>query len=442
MRFAQCPGRGLRRYDQHSATANKLSATFVGLDEGVSPSSALSALKRASAYMGIPLRVIATVDLLFAWTKPQDWRAGALPVVWPSNEMLGQKLGVGVRQVQKLLNQAQALGLISFLDSPNGHRGGRRREDGSIAWGYGILLAPIGTRHAEFVGRSERGAADDARIIVLRKRLAAARRKIRSIAQAAIDAEIGSLGSDADLALALMAIDQMRGVRDTSLLASCAQQIEERAEALEARFASALALNSDPSDSQNSSCVPVFQGVHSTTTNELQSAKADTSRSLAITSGWTSVSPDEAHRGLVDDNLEKYGVTPELIAAVAPDLCAAKTDAPQKWSELTATAERLAGQSGISRHALRDAVRVMGERGATASVFAAIQKYRMGDVRRPGAYLRGMTAKACIGELDLGRTYHALKDATRTAAVKGLADGSEAMALGNLVAQLVRQSRA
>ena len=126
MAAVHSPGRGLRRFDEHAAKATKLVDDFRGLDTGMAPSHALAALKRAAPYMDVPLRVVSVIDLLFAWTKPQDWQSGRIPVVWPSNDLLAQKLGVTVRQVQKLLKQAQAFGLIGFVDSPNGHRGGRR----------------------------------------------------------------------------------------------------------------------------------------------------------------------------------------------------------------------------------------------------------------------------------------------------------------------------
>ena len=35
-----------------------------------------------------------------------------------------------------------------------------------------------------------------------------------------------------------------------------------------------------------------------------------------------------------------------------------------------------------------------------------------GEVRRPGAYLRGMSDKALSGALHLGKTYHGLREAS------------------------------
>jgi replication initiation protein RepC len=443
MHHAHHPGRGLRRYDERTVIASKLTDTFRGLDKMVSPSNALSALKRAAPYMAIPLRVVALVDLLFAWTKPQDWQGGdSLPVVWPSNELLGQKLGVGVRQVQKLLNQAQALGLVSFLDSPNGHRGGRRSDGGKIVWGYGIVLAPVGTRYAEFLERAARGIAEDQVITVLRKRLASARRKIRGMAQTLLDGGHVEPKADETLALALMATDQMRGVRDTGLLTSCVRQIEDAASVLAERLQVVLTPNCEASRDVGSSWSDALPDAHSTTTNHLQSAKADTSRGLARESSKpVGVGPDADTA--VHADLDKHGVTPGFMIDVAPDLCHELLGHDRSWGELTAVAERAANQSGISQSAFREAIRVMGSRGATASVFATVQKYRTGEVRRPGAYLRGMTAKAMTGDLNLGRTLHGLKDSSRLTAMKGLADESGATAIGTLISGLMdRTARA
>jgi len=440
MAAAQNPGRGLRRFDEHAARATKLVEGFRGLERGMAPSNALAALKRAAPYMAVPLRVISVIDLLFAWTKPQDWQAGRLPVVWPSNDLLAQKLGVTVRQVQKLLKQAQAYGLVSFADSPNGHRGGRRSADGFITWGYGIVLAPIGTRIEEFTARAAKGAAEDTAVTVLRKRLAAARRHIRTLAQTAFDADLHHLKADDELAVVLMATDQMRRVRDQRLLTACVEQIEERARKLAERLSAEIVEPKTLHPHENSSSSDASDAIHSTTTTELQSAKADTSRSLAINCSKDGNAPLLQPRTPIDEDLEKHGIDPGFIITMAPELCSGLLYRDRSWGEMVAAAERLAGQSGISKHVFREACRVMGPRGAAASVIATIQKYRRGDVQRPGAYLHGMNSKAERGELNLGRTLHGLKDASRTVAMRGLSDGTDATPIGSLMARLVGRS--
>lgn len=439
MSRAYHPGKGLRRFDEQAAAAWKLVDGFRGLDPGVTPSMALSALKRAAPYMGIDMRVVAIVDLLFAWSRPDDWKPGALPVVWPSNEMLALLLGKSVRQVQNLLNKAQALGLISFKDSPNGHRGGRRGPDNAIIWAYGVVLAPIGTRLEEFTRRAARAAAENAALAVLRKRLSAARRQISTLAQKAFDEQLTHLKADEDLALARMAAEQMRKVRDPALLGSCVEQIEDRARRLADAVSMAIIQPGNLSEIRNPSCSDATGFTDSTTTKHLPSAHADTGRSFAKESSEKRTATAAAVGSVVDGDLEKHGVTPAFILAASPDLCPGIASGDPSWGELVGSAERLAAQSGISKHAFHEAIRIMGERGAAASVFAAVQKHRRGEVRRPGAYLRGMTRKADAGELNLGRTLHGLKAAGRSAAMQAMADGSDPAPIGSLVSAVLRR---
>ena len=66
--------------------------------------------------------------------------------------------------------------------------------------------------------------------------------------------------------------------------------------------------------------------------------------------------------------LEKHGVDPEFMMSIAPELCSGLLHHDGSWGEVVATAERLAGQSGISNHAFKEACRIMGQRGAAARV--------------------------------------------------------------------------
>ena len=126
-----------------------------------------------------------------------------------------------------------------------------------------------------------KGAAEDAALTVLRKRLAAARRNIRALAQTASDADLHDLKAGDDLALALMATDQMRCVRDAGLLTACVEQIEERARRLAGAVSAKIAVPNTGSDQDDSSCWDGPEDIHSTNTKQLQSAKADTGSSLA-----------------------------------------------------------------------------------------------------------------------------------------------------------------
>lgn len=442
MTYAYHPGAGFRRFDSAAAEAEQFAQAFRGLPEGTSPGHALAAFKRAAAYLAVPPSVVQLVDVLFAWTKPEDWRSASSPIVWPRNDKLARKLGLKVRQVQNLLDRAIALRLISHKDSPNGNRGGVRGPDGTIKWAYGIVLSPIGARIDEFKAIAERGAREDEEIDALRRRLAAARRRTASLAQAALDGMIEGTGADEELALAQSASRQMRQVRDIQLLTGCVEQIEERSRGLEGRLAFAFsereALN-HPLETNNSASSDEKECTPSTTTNQPQPAKAVTRSGLAERSSGSYDVRSALPQSEVEEDLEKHGVDPDFIESVVPELCGSLALERRGWGEIIHLAERLADQHHIHRHAWHEACRIMGQRGAAASVIATVRKYQAGEVERPGAYLRGMSGRAAKGELNLGRTFHGLKDVSNAGSMRVMQAGGDPRSFGQLARAVSRQ---
>jgi replication initiation protein RepC len=422
MAHAIFPGAGFRRFDAHAAAAETLASQFKGLPEGCQPAHALAALKRAAPYMRLPPSAMQLIDLLFAWTRPQDWEAGETPIVWPRNEKLARKLGIGIRQVQNHLDRALRLGLIAHRDSPNGHRGGFRGEDGRIKWAYGIVLSPIGTRMPEFIAVAKRGEAEDARRELLKKRIVAARRRISSLTQALVDNGFEEHITD-DLEFAKTAAVEMRSVRCVIALLDCADALETRSAALEARVKPLLATASlAPSLVVADDIAPTddLSYMHSTTTTQPLSAKAITSSGCPGGSSGDGRANSDGSGTSVEADLSQHGIDPSFIAAVTPDVCALLGFEQPGWGQLINLADRLVERNGIHRQAWKEACRLMGERGAAASVIATVHKFMAGDVHGPGAYLRGMNQRAARGELNLGRTFHGFKQNTSHPPVRGM----------------------
>lgn len=437
------PGAGFRRFDGSAAEAARLATEFRGLPDAQGHGQALASFKRAAAYLNVPPSVVQLIDVMFSWTKPEDWRPGATPIVWPRNEKLARALGLQVRQVQNLLDRAISLRLISHRDSPNGHRGGVRGADGQIKWAYGIVLSPIGTRMEEFQDIAERGAREDERIDGLKKRLSAARRRTSSLAQTVIDHAITGTKADEELELALSATRQMRNVRDVELLTGCVEQIETRGRALEAIVTEALRqLDTDNGvyDSYDIAPRDANYCVHSTTTNQPQTAKAVTGNGLAERSSRNGVEGIAPPQTGVEEDLDKHGVDPSFIESVTPELCHTFRFEKREWGDVINLAERLVEQNSIHRHAWHEACRLMGQRGAAASVIATVYKYQAGEVRRPGAYLRGMSERASRGELHLGRTFHGLKDTRRSVTMRAMHDGNDPSSIGEIARRALSRS--
>ena len=182
---------GCRRLTAAHVQVQAIAERFEGLPEGVSKGQALAAFKQAAQPLGISPRLRDAIDVLFAFSAPQDWQPGARPIVWPSNRKLETTLGLARRQVQNVLNALIRANLMTPVDSPTGRRWGHRdAKTGKIVEAYGFDLSPIGLRHAEFVAVAERAAAEERERAALRRRLTIARKAIQQIAETAIEHQL------------------------------------------------------------------------------------------------------------------------------------------------------------------------------------------------------------------------------------------------------------
>src|SRR5512132_3501152 len=182
---------GCRRLTPAHVQVQVLAERFEGLPEGVSKGQALAALKQAARPLGISSRLRDAIDVLFAFSEPQDWQPGARPIVWPSNRKLETALGLARRQVQNVLSALIRAHLITPVDSPTGRRWGHRdAKTGKIIEAYGFDLSPIGQRHDEFVAAEERATAEERQQAALRRRLTIARKAIQQIAETAIEHQL------------------------------------------------------------------------------------------------------------------------------------------------------------------------------------------------------------------------------------------------------------
>lgn len=409
---------GYRRYDIHFAAAQATADGFTGLGAAPSPSHALAAFKRAARAIGASGRLVELIDLLFAWTKPQDWADGQTPIVWPKNETLAEALGLEVRQVQNLLRRAVELRLISHRDSPNGHRGGTRDAQGQIRWAYGIDLRPIGTRMGEFRQLAEAAALEARQRDELRRRLTIARKAIAQIAQTALECGLADLDWLEEADTARLAAEHARGLKSLERLTRVVEDLEVRMRRVKAAFIGAMAdleaagvTGENPSRSVDSTPTDAADCMDYTTTTDLLSAqKAELRNRFRGEGSDLEVSPAPRPPSPVEADLERYGIDVDFIGAVCREVCWELDYGRRSWGDLVAIAERRAAEVFINDHTWREACRIMGRRGAAAAVIATIHKERAGLVQSPGAYLRGMTQRATIGELQLGRTFHGLRE--------------------------------
>ncbi|MES3093421.1 plasmid replication protein RepC [Sphingomonas aerolata] len=437
---AFAPGAGHRRLDERTASTERLADSYSGLPANISHRHVLTAFKRAAPYIGIPPRLVHAIDTLMSWSREIDWREGQRPIVFPSNEKLSQKLGVGVRQLQKLLNSATRWGLVAHRDSANGKRTGARGKDGRLIYAYGIDLSPLGVRYEELVRIAEEGTKADLRIEVMRKRLTAARRRIRSLAQLVIDEAMPDVDATGIIEIAQLATQQMRKVRDERLLQECVEALEGHAVALGESIRLGLDVATKTPEPRKESSLGVKKDTHYTTTKQPPIAKATDRSGLAKKSSVCGYDVrNNEPQSDVEADLAHHGVDPSFIAAVVPEFVSYPPD-QMTWGIVIRDAERLIAQTAIPANVWHEACRLMGQKGAAASVFATAHKHVRGDVDRPGAYLRGMNKNAASGKLNLGRTFHGLKDHAKRQPVRSLSSGTDPRSVGQLLAMALRSA--
>lgn len=117
---------------------------FAGLEEGADRYGLLLRVKRVGKLAGFTPRMIQLLDYYIAYTRDVDWEEGSRPIVYQSLSRTALDLAVSERQVQKLEASLFHVGAITWNDSGNHKRYGRRcPETQRIVYAYGVDLTPL-----------------------------------------------------------------------------------------------------------------------------------------------------------------------------------------------------------------------------------------------------------------------------------------------------------
>jgi replication initiation protein RepC len=389
---------GCRRLSPVHIQVQAIAERFQGLPDAVSKGQALAAFKQAARPLGLSPRLRDAIDVLFAFSPPQDWQPGARPIVWPSNRKLETTLGLGRRQVQNLLNALIRAKLITPVDSPTGRRWGQRdAKTGKIVEAYGFDLSPIGLRHDEFVAVAAGAAAEERVRAALRRRLTIARKAIQQIAEAALEHQLADRDWRYWLAEALTLVLTIGDDLPLESLRAVIGELEQRRDDGEAALRAAF-------DSQQIapagaiSCTPI------TTTSQPKADKSATCNTDSEKSG-SGQGDSPTSRGPVSLEHSQHTlpvVTPKFVLHISPQLKPYLFTISPSWADIVEAADGLRQQLGISRPAWIDACQTIGRYQAATAVAVIAAKGEA--IRSPGGYLRGMTGRARNGELHLSNS--------------------------------------
>jgi replication initiation protein RepC len=405
--FAHAPT-GFRRMTPGLLKADRSAEGFAGLPQGVdTPGQLLAALKAAAPRLGISPRLVHAVDWLFCFTHPQDWEAGARPIVWPSARMHQQALGLSPSQAKAITRSLIELGLVTMKDSPNGKRYGKRDPKGRIIEAYGFDLSLVAARYAEFVRLAEEAKAERAALGRLRRRATIARKAIVQILETA--AEYGFRGEEwqalvretGDLVRAL------KGVERVDEMETGVKSLERRQQAARERIEALLGtVETDPKEPENRP--------HLYNYNLTPNPKKDTVNAAKRCSGDEANAPPHHPASGQPKRPEKgmvYGIVPDELPRLAPKLRPYLRRPNPTWPDLVDAADWLRHDLGVSKSLWGNACLTMGRE--LAAIALAIVSTKVPDYFKssPGGYFYGMVARHIAGELHLERTVWALRRA-------------------------------
>lgn len=396
---------GQRRLAPEALPIKAQADRFGGLPEGLSLGQTLAAFKRAAASLGLSA-VRDLVDQLMAFSQAHDWQRGSRPIVWPSNAMLADRLGVCQRHVRRLLARLIEAGIIVPVDSPEGRRWGRRDSAGRIIEAYGFDLSPIADRHAEFVAIAEQADGERKARARLRRRLTIARKAIQQLAETALEHGLTDRDWRAWLTEAQrVEADTAAGEASVAVLEAAVGDLESRREEGETALVKVAQISVEESAAADSDVRP------NTTTTQPRADNSATGKEHLQESSRRATHHDPQGQDTRSINLQPPAATPRFVLRVSPPLQEQIFGSCPTWADVVDGADRLRHQLGISRAAWIEACQELGRYQAATAV--AVIAAKRDAIRSPGGYLRGMIARGRDGELHLLRSLHGLAERRR-----------------------------
>ena len=386
---------------------------------------AFVALIRVGAHIGLKAGDMMLLDTLGAFTQAQDWEEGQRPIVWASNAYLMEQTGFSLSALKRHARRLAEIGVISFQDSPNGKRWGRRNADGRIVEAYGFDLSPLSARAEEFENLQAELQAERERCQRLKRQITVARRMIRARIEAAVsDALRGPWTQLTGLFEELLDRLPRRHQASEQLerLLTWFKELQERVEVAYLKATDAImpvdrTVDKEAETIRNTQKMNPREFIsepHILITNELNPVTSNSSEKEEAAGAVPNARPeDQVDRELEDwvAEVRKKRTALELptIMQACPEFASWARNMGgflKNWNDLHRVAGQLRPMIGISEHAWNVAQDRMGTQVATAAFALVFEKHSSGEVASPGGYLRGMVEKAVAGELHLERSFY------------------------------------
>jgi replication initiation protein RepC len=355
-------------------------------------------LDGAKTALGLSASALETLKHLIGYTRPDDYKGGGKPIVWPSNYTLAELAGVTESAIKARLRQLRSLALITMRDAAHGRRRGQRSATGEIISAYGIDLSPLRIRFDELKAAAEAHTAFSRLDKLGRQEIARVRRIVsQALAQAA------DLRLTGPHWIALQdAIEEVAGraamarvTRDAAAYEAALARLPD----VEFRVGCTIDefMFTPESDGSGSKSAPF---IHLQTNPSLESVQA-----LRGCSSGSEGAFDDAAVLPASPSKSVFKTSPrELVEMFPTTAMYVERDRPD-WVDLHRAAARLRHDLGIRTGTWVDALDQLGPDGASVAVMITAERGARDEIRlTPGAYFAGMVTRAHRGELDLSKS--------------------------------------
>ena len=450
-----CPAAGGRPRRENHYRAEAAAAAYAGLPDGEDRYAVVRALREVGRRAGWNNRLIAHLELLIGYTRPQDWWLGNRPIVYLKVQTAAHKLGISVSQIQRNERRLMELGAIAFRDSGNFRRSGRRDGDGRLLEAWGLDLSPCAALLPELRRLVEQAAREREEFLKLKREISAARRRIR----AALDCAVADSRVAGDAAEPLRAeLERLGGrVRERTPLDELRRRLAGLTrldERVAAEIGVAPAASGDAPETVGNSADSVeksadflenpvdrpadlmpcaaflrppaaenaAQGPHECGAQEYYNTNREgTLEKITVAEGRRERRAGAGSVGGAADGERPIAFSTLLDLLGDEFLGHLPPGRRIGWSELNSAASRVAEDLGISAHAWREAGYRLGRQTATIALIVIAAKKARGLIASPGGYLRGIVRRGVEGDLRLDRSVFGLaKDAFPLAAAGGV----------------------
>ncbi len=368
----------------------------------VPKAQAMAAVKRVAAHIGLKAGDMLLLDTLGAFSQVQDWTVGNRPIVWASNAYLMEQTGFSLSALKRHARRLADRGVISFKDSPNGKRWGRRDAEGFITEAYGFDLSPLSARAEEFERLWRAQKAERTLCQRLKRQITVARRVIRARVESAIQDDLRGPWS-----ILMPAFDDLlkqlpRGNSTSEALARLLEQFQQ----LQSKVENAIqaALQSESSVENHEDPVELIEE----NTPELTPKEPISEPHIQTTNQLNPVNRNSLNARKKTAPTDSRIDVPTVMRA-CPEFTTwvrAIGSYLKDWRDLHRAAGHLGPMIGLSDLTWKKAQEQLGPKTAAAALVLTFDKHCAGEITSPNGYLRGMIRKAGAGELHLERSFH------------------------------------